>query len=508
MKKSQAPVPGFFFASLSGRNQHVLARVYPLMVKRRLTALVLVATLLIADRVWSASVAPSNVPKNLLVRLDQARERAGVAGLGLVLVEGQSTVWTGGLGVADWQTKTPMSADTYIRIGSITKTLVGLAFAQMNAEGVLNLDRPLHELVDTVPLDNGWRETNPVTVAQLLEHTAGLRDLQKIEWDSATELPLAEALALAPSSRRAHWPPGLHSSYSNSGAGVAAWVMEQVTNADFESDLQRRVFKPLGMTSATLRLNDVVQSDLAAGYDRDGRRLIPYWHMLYRSFGAVNVRVRDVAPLLKVLLGRGRLDGQRVFAEAVIERTEHPTTTLAAKAGLKFGYGLGNYAWTRSGHVLRGHGGDADGYLAHFGYNTQSKRGYFIVINAFQGATLRQMRQLVESWVVEPLSKPAQPVSSLDPKAQQWVGRYQTVTSRFGSGVSSATVTADADGLWLQRGQRRQRLLAVAPGLYRRRHEPLATIAFAEHAGERYLQTSNHNYRLLGPPNSGSVNAP
>ena len=45
-------------------------------------------------------------------------------------------------------------------------------------------------------------------------------------------------------------------------------------------------------------------------------------------------------------------------------------------------------------------GGDADGYLAHFAYSPTIKRGYFVVINAFNKDALRSMRGVIEDELV------------------------------------------------------------------------------------------------------------
>ncbi len=451
----------------------------------------------------AGAAAPERDPRltELLAELDRLRIEAGVAGAGLVLVSESGPAEVHGLGRRGWDCDCPVEATTVFRIGSITKAFTGLAFLRLAEQGRLALEAPVAGLLDPVPYSNPWAPDSQVTVAQLLEHTAGLGDLSKKEWDHNTPLPLAAALAVDPESRRLRWPPGRHSSYSNSGAGVAAYAMEQATGLDFEAYAAAQVFAPLKMGSASFALKPEFESRLARGYDTDGRTPIRYWHTLYRPFGGINVELSEMQHLLRMLLDRGRLDGVQVFAASSIARMESPRTTLAARQGLGFGYGLGNYHYLHRGFVFHGHGGDADGYLSHFGYQRERGLGYFLVINAFQGRTLKRMRERIEDFIVGP-SRPSFAPRVPQPRAHlsALAGTYQAVTRRFdGAGEPRLEVAFKQGQVYLKRGARVEVLIPLSRWLFRRRFEPVATSAFIEHAGRVYLQGPFGNYvRAVG----------
>ena len=443
--------------------------------------------------------------EKLLLALDQIRESEGVAGLGLTLVNTEETFWSGGFGVTDWDTKKPMTADTLIRVGSVTKAFTGLSLLALDAEGTLPLDSKIASLTKHPPYSNPWARSNPVTLAQLLEHSAGLTDLTRIEWDHNEPLTLAAALQVDPGSRLLQWPPGLHSSYSNSGGGIAAHVMQEATRLNLEEHVAKAVFTPLGMNSATFRQTEAVKLGLATGYDADGRTVIPYWHTLYRPFAGINVTVRQMGPLVRMLLSRGRLGQQQIFTPAIVSRMESPRTTLAARGGLDFGYGLGNYHWVHGGFVFHGHGGDADGYLSHFGYNRDAGLGYFLVINAFKGATLRRLRDKIEDFIVSGL-KPWFQAGVPQPGAQlrQLSGRYKKATRRFsGQADRFVTVSYEQDRLYLRRDGGRQHLIPLSPRHFRRAFEPVATTAFIQGTDKRlYLQGPFGNFVRVDPDQS------
>ena len=444
---------------------------------------------------------------SLIESIENVRQDTGIAAIGLTLVDADNIRWSGAWGVADRATGLRVQPDTMFRIGSVTKSFTALAVLRLAEQGRLNLDTRVLELTSDVPFSNPWASSRPITVAQLLEHTAGFLDISKLEFDNNDPKPLtlSQGLALRPASRVAAWPPGLHSEYSNSGAGIAGYVIEQVTNTRYEEFMSREVFTPLGMKDTNLLKDAETTRRLATGYDTDSHTVIPYWHMVMRPFGAINTTPRDMGAFVQMLLNRGELHGRRIFKATSIDRMEHPATTLAARSGLRYGYGLGNYQWLRDGLLFHGHGGDADGYLAHYGYNRAAGRGYFVVMTAFNKPVLRRIRRLIEAHITAGVIAP-EPLQ-VELSAQQLrrlTGRYALVTERFpGRKPSDHRLTVSLMGgrLYTRIPDRRAReLLPVSVWQFRRADEPIATLAFSSHDGALYLQGNVGNYRRVSEP--------
>ena len=154
----------------------------------------------------------------------------------------------------------------------------------------------------------------------------------------------------------------------------------------------------------------------------------------------------------------------------------------------------------REGHVLHGHGGDADGYLSRFGYNRDSGQAYFIMINAFQHKALNEIRALIESIIVADLPKSNLPIK--DNVTQEallnFVGNYSQVTKRFGSLANSkrlVRVFMENNKLYTQEaGGSARELIPVTEQHFRRRNQSVATIAFVEYNHRHYLQGDIGNF--------------
>ena len=100
----------------------------------------------------------------------------GVPGAGIALVRTSGVEWAGGIGLADRDNGTAVTADTRFRAGSLSKTFIAMTLVQMEADDEIDLNATVAELAPEVPIDNAWEATDPVRVIHLLQHTAGFDD--------------------------------------------------------------------------------------------------------------------------------------------------------------------------------------------------------------------------------------------------------------------------------------------------------------------------------------------
>lgn len=390
---------------------------------------------------------------------------------------------------------------TPFRWGSISKTVTALTLLEAVRRAGIPLTTPVAGLLDPLPYHNPWAAGQPLRVAQLAELSAGLPDLSAAEFAGNEPLPLATALARGAAERRMLWPPGLQHGYSNVVPGISAAVIERLTGTAFEDAARSLLFEPLGMTGASF----LPVAGLPGGFRPDGSE-IPYWHVTFRAFGGLNASPAAMARLLEALLGQGRLNGVQVIDETTVARLAGPRTTLGAAAGLEIGYGSGLYGWVRDGHLFRGHGGDADGYLSRLGLLTEAGRGYLLGIDvddpALFGSLRRRVEQALGADLAAPLPPPAVPVPQAELAAL--AGEYYPASTRFdvtgwqAGTARRATVQLAASGLEFHRGGQRQRLVALGGGRFRRPQDPAVSVVFVTRDGQLYLQGELGNYARIG----------
>ncbi len=360
--------------------------------------------------------------------LEKILQDTHTPGASIALVDRDAPDWVVGLGQADVASSRPATPETLFRIGSISKSFTSLAILILVEQGKLSLDDPVHKLAPEVWFENPWEATDPIRVVHLLEHTTGWDDAHFREFaqDWPGSKGLKEALDFDHHSRISRWRPGTRMAYSNSGAPVAAYLVEKLTNQRFEDFVGQNLFVPIGMHTATY-FQPPPQS-AATLYHDDGTTPYPYWNLIFRPSGAINASAKDMAAYLRFYLNRGA----NILPPPAIDRMETPTSTWSAKAGLKPGYGLSNYWTIAGGFVYHGHNGGVDGGLSEMLYLPVRGVGYFYSINSGSNEAAQRIGKAIRDYLTRSLPKPpAPPPASLPPGTADYAGFYQPDSTRF-----------------------------------------------------------------------------
>jgi CubicO group peptidase (beta-lactamase class C family) len=374
-----------------------------------------------------AAAPPRNIDE-LRARIARVLLREQVPGAGIALIDGDQILWAGGVGVADRARGRPVTADTLFRVGSITKSFIALALVKLAEDGRVDLRARVSRLAPELAIGNRWPE--PITVAHLLEHTAGFDDMRPNEWFAPSDdVSLADALARNPGSRVARWRPGSRFSYANPGYTVAGYVIEKVTGRRYEDALERDILRPLGMTGAALRLTPEVDARLARGY-HEGDAAVPYRPIYHRPAGNLMASPRELAALVQLFLGRGRTGGVRLISPAAVARIERSETAWL-DAGDE-AYGLGNYGDVSERAPMRGHDGGIEGFLSSYRYLPGQGLGYVLLLNSTRsGRAMVEIRHLLVEYLLAATPVPPPPRARVsEDELRRWVGTYHAASPR------------------------------------------------------------------------------
>ncbi|MGK0223445.1 MAG: CubicO group peptidase (beta-lactamase class C family) [Limisphaerales bacterium] len=374
--------------------------------------------------------------------------------------------------------------DTPLRWGSITKTFTAITLSNLVEAKGLNWDDPITGLIKQPPWINQWSTNSPVTYRHLAELCAGLTDLSFTEFNDNVPHLLREVLVRPSESRRQRWPPGFQHSYTNVNPGLSAYVIEQLSGESFDHYLSKHVFEPLGMPSASIRS----VPGLPGGYQVDGRTKIPYWHMTYPSAGGLNASLTEVSNAASTILNGGiNKDGNRVLSKQTLHRLTNSRCGLAS-TGLAVAYAAGMYGRVREGFVFYGHGGDADGYRSRFGLLPSHGRGYVVLINTDNPKLLNSLEKKITVALTRDLKPPAMALAKVESSANltQWAGTYYPSNTRFAyarwlaGSLPTREISATETGLLVTSAKRQVHLYALGRNLFRRKGDPIATVAFAK----------------------------
>jgi CubicO group peptidase (beta-lactamase class C family) len=374
---------------------------------------------------------PAQSVAELQQQLEKILKDTHAPGMSVAIVQRDGPEWVAGLGQADVASKRAATADTLFRIGSTSKAFVALSILTLADQGKLSLDDTVSKLAPEVWFENRWEATDPVRVVHLLEHTTGWDDMHLREYakDWPGTMGLREALDYDHHSRISRWPPGTRMAYCNSGPPVAAYIVEQITGQRFEDFVVHNLFHPIGMKTATyFQPSPDAATTL---YHVDGKTPYPYWNILLRPAGSINASARDMAAYVQFYLNRGAVNGTQIVPASDIDRMEDPTSTWAAKDGLKAGYGLNNYWSIKDGFVYHGHNGGVDGGLTEMAYVPEYSVGYFYSINSSSEDAFDKTGKAIRAYITSKLPKPAVPAAALlPPSIAGYAGWYEPDSTR------------------------------------------------------------------------------
>jgi len=339
-------------------------------------------------------------------------DKQHVPGAGIALIANGELLWCGGIGKADLAANREVTCDTEFRVGSISKTFVALALLKLQEEGKINLYARLQDVAPEIPVKNQWEATRPVRVVNLLEHTAGFDDMEFSEVYNLHDrynFPLLEVFKKFQKPQITRWPPGTRMSYSNPGNAVAGYLIEKVTRQPFDQYIRDMFLRPMGMVRADYPFTETNKALLATAYEGNPSKAVGYPLIYLRPAGDLKSSPGELAKLVQFLLRRGKVgDAQLVKPESIL-RMEAPETTLAAKNGLRLGYGLANYSSVEGGVVTHGHNGGIDGFLSSFRYMPEQNWGYVILLNSTtSGRALTETNQLAIDFLSKDFPKPQQ----------------------------------------------------------------------------------------------------
>jgi CubicO group peptidase (beta-lactamase class C family) len=409
-------------------------------VRPRLTVcLSIVALLLLAPHASAQQKEELPHPKTLpelQKAMKEVVDKAHLPGAGVALVSNGELLWCGGVGKADIASGLDITCDTEFRVGSISKSFVALALLKLQEEGKINLEARLQDVAPEVPVKNRWESTNPVRIVNLLEHTAGFDDMQASEvynFKDPYDFPLLEVFKRFQEPQDVRWPPSTRMSYSNPGFGIAGYLIEKTTGKPFDQYIRETILRPLGMANADFPFTDANKPLLAVAYDGDPPRALPGYPYIYlRPAGDLKASPGELAKLVQFLLRRGRAGDAQILKQESIIRMESIESTLAAKNGLRLGYGLANYTEVVGGVVTHGHDGGIDGFISTYRYMPEQNWGYVVLLNSTQSfQALLDLNRLAIDFLSKNFPKPQQPAVSVSAAdLEKFAGYYAPLAPR------------------------------------------------------------------------------
>ena len=291
------------------------------------------------------------------LRLQSFVEQGKIPGAVTLVIRRGRVLSFEAVGYQDLESKTPMRTDTIFDIRSMTKPVTAIGIMILMEEGKLALNDAvetyLPEFKNSAFKDEN--ESRPITIRQLLNHTAGL-PLYRLA--ASQEIPITRNQTLADyvsflSKQTPEYEPGTQHRYSSGGFAILGRIIEVVSGVPYDRFIRERVFVPLGMKDSSFFVPVDKQSRLASVYRIQNDKLAKWEELMAFSrnakypgpeFGMYST-ASDLAALSEMLLSGGIYKERRILSRLSVQQmTSNQTAGLPSAVTHRMafqGFGLG-----------------------------------------------------------------------------------------------------------------------------------------------------------------------
>ena len=322
---------------------------------------------------------------SLDARLQQMVDKPNMVGMAVGIVENGRITFLNGYGETIEGSGERVTPDTVFRWASVSKGVAATMVAKLEEQGKLSFEQPVASVAPSLHLPG--RNELTATVGDVLSHRLGLYrnafDNKLEEGQDVTFLrgTLATLNSIC--------PPGTCWSYQNVAYDSASEMVGRVSGLRYQEAVERELFAPLGMTSASLTLDGLVNAKSWARPHSVGRRPLAVKDIYYKvpAAGGVNSNIKDMALWMLAQMG----EMPQVLSPQLLETIHQPRVKTPGERGrmrkflerlgeAQYGYGWRSYEY--AGHHIIGHRGGVDGYRSLILFDPQLKSGVVALWNS------------------------------------------------------------------------------------------------------------------------------
>ncbi|MEJ2252091.1 MAG: serine hydrolase, partial [Candidatus Lokiarchaeota archaeon] len=326
-----------------------------------------------------------------------------VPGLAISIVHNGEIIYEKGFGARNLEENFPMTQDTLIGIGSISKSFTALLILKLQEEGLLNIDDPVCNYLELEP----FLSHQDITIAHLLSHSSGIPSVDG-QW-SPIAISFGDYQRIYPVTSQEdylhyithtkdeiYFKPGEEFFYNNDMYTILGLIIEKITGKSFENFLREKLLDPLDMNRTTLN-RETLEKDPSENYIRgylhkgkgEERHLehpkLPFSKQL-QAPGGIYTSMHELANYGKFLLKNGSFKEKRLITPESIEIACTP------KINSLYGYGKNPkycFGWVKEedvfDHTIMHHGGGLGVSTSFFGFIPESNLAVSVAENDDMG---------------------------------------------------------------------------------------------------------------------------
>lgn len=197
---------------------------------------------------------------------------ASTPGATVIVVRDGRTVFRKAYGMANLARQQPMTPETSLRLGSLTKQFTATAILMLAEEGKLALTDEITRFLPDYPMHG-----QKITIEHLLTHTSGVKnytDKPEFLAGMAADVTVPQMIDSFKNDPL-DFVPGADAHYNNSGYFLLGAIIEKASGLPYAQFLEQRIFVPLGMTHTAYEGHERSPGPRAVGYSGTQAGFVP-----------------------------------------------------------------------------------------------------------------------------------------------------------------------------------------------------------------------------------------
>jgi len=187
-------------------------------------------------------------------------------GAAVLIMQGNDTVYSRCFGLADMQTRQPVTWETNFCIASVSKQFAAVALLQLAEQRLLSLDDPLSKFFPEFQAPF----FKDITLHHILSHTSGIPDARpRDDRNFVLYSTDVESVGYMRTLDYLNFQPGTRYEYINPTFQLIYQIVERVAGVPFETYMSNNLFGRIGMNNCRYFEPDRKIAHMAHGYERN-----------------------------------------------------------------------------------------------------------------------------------------------------------------------------------------------------------------------------------------------
>lgn len=310
-----------------------------------------------------------------------------ITGLSLAVIKNGNPVVNKGYGLANVEHNVPVTAETVIRLGSVSKQFFSTAILKLQEEGKLNIEDPVHRFFPDAP--ETWR---PILVKHLMSHTSGLKR-ESPAYDNnkmISDLEIIKAAYPLP----LDFKTGEKYQYCNLAYYMLAQIITQISGMPWQDYIREKLFIPAGMKNSGMTDFYLIIPNRASGYMHKNNVLVNADAMYaVRPSGGFLSTSTDMILWDKVLREKNT-----ILKKESWDLLWQPFIKTSDKPELKAYYGFGWIVDEYNGRKMVMHGGANTGFRSYYTRFVNDDLSIIIMTNTDEANPVAIVRALSDHY--------------------------------------------------------------------------------------------------------------